>query len=248
MPAATNALAMLKPMTLFRPAYLRREPFVVNEETMLSLIREAGLIPFFENIVPGWSVEEHTPAEYFLTDEQLGPWDWKIYCVQSGDIAYGKFLLGGKAAFATADVYRELMNWRRSLPKYRPDERQQQILDFMEEHGSAGIRDVRNLLSIKKGAADALMAGLQRQTRVVTGDITRVYRGADLHYNGWQTSSFCTPEALFEDDADTFPFPGWKPRSMKSQLSPAQSREFLVETILRQAPGTPVQLIDKVLG
>ncbi|MBQ7268972.1 MAG: hypothetical protein IJS62_03850 [Bacteroidales bacterium] len=235
-------------MTLFQPATLRREPFVVNEETMLSLIHDIGIIPFFENIIPGWSVEEHTPPEFFFGDDgQLGPWDWKIACVQSGDIAYGKFLLGGKAAFATAEVYRELMNWRRSLPKYRPDERQQRILDFMEEHGSAGIKDVRNLFSIKKGAADALMAGLQRQTRVVTGDITRVYRGPDLHYNGWQTSSFCTPEALFEDDA-AFPFPGWRPRSMKSDLTPAQSREFLVSLILKQAPGTPVKIIDKMLG
>lgn len=237
-------------MTLFRPAALRHEPYVVNEETMLSLIHDVGLIPFFENTVPGWSVEEHTPPEYFFADDELGPWDWKIACVQSGDIAYGKFLLGGKAAFATAEVYRELMNWRRSLPKYRPTEAQQRILDFMEEHGSAGIRDVRNLLGIKKGAADALMAGLQMQTRVITGDITRVYRGADLHYNGWQTSSFCTPEALFEIDAADFPFPfpGWKARTLRSDLTPARSRDFLADLILRHAPGIPTKVIDKVLG
>ena len=236
-------------MTLFRPAFLRREPFVVNEETMLSLIREAGLIPFFENIVPGWSVEEHTPAEYFLTDEQLGPWDWKIFCVQSGDIAYGKFLLGGKAAFATAEVYRELMNWRRSLPKYRPDERQQQILDFMEAHGSAGIRDVRNLLGIKKGTADALMAGLQRQTRVVTGDITRVYRGPDLHYNGWQVSSFCTPESLFCVDALPGPggFPFGEARTLDVDHSPAESLALLVKHIRSISPAATEKQILKML-
>ena len=215
---------------------------------MLSLIHDVGFIPFFENVVPGWSVEEHTPPEYFFADDELGPWDWKIACVQSGDIAYGKFLLGGKAAFATAEVYRELMNWRRSLPKYRPTAPQQRILDFMEEHGSAGIRDVRKLLGIKKGAADALMAGLQMQTRVITGDISRVYRGPDLHYNGWQTSFFCTPEALFELDAGDFPFPGWEPRTLRSDLTPAQARDFLAELSLKQAPLTPARVIDKVLG
>ena len=180
-------------------------------------------------------------------DDELGPWDWKIYCVQSGDVAYGKFILGGKAAFATVDVFRELMNWRRSLPKYAPDARQRQILDYLDENGSIGIRDVRNMFGIKKLEADAIIADLQRKTRVVTGDITRVYRGQDLHYNGWQSCTYCTPEALFEDDAG-IPFPGFVPRSLKSSLTPAESHDFVMESILRVAPGTDGKAIAKVLG
>ena len=49
----------------------------------------------------------------------LGPWDRKIECVRAGDIAYGKFLCGGKAAFATIRWYRELMNIRRAA--HEPD-------------------------------------------------------------------------------------------------------------------------------
>ena len=93
-----------------------RTPVVRDQEGMLSLIQEFQLVPFFVNIIPGYSVEEHTPQELWFTDENLGPWDWKIECIQSGDVAYGKFLYGGKAAFATVDVYREIINWRRSLP------------------------------------------------------------------------------------------------------------------------------------
>ena len=70
----------------------------------------------------GWSIEEMTAPGCWFTDEEeggtLGPWDWKIEAVREGDIAYGKYL-GGKAAFATVEWYRELMNWRRSIPKYR---------------------------------------------------------------------------------------------------------------------------------
>ena len=51
-----------------------------------------------DNAIPGYSVEEHTLPEFWFTEEQLGPWDWKIDCVQSGEIAYGKFLWGRKAA------------------------------------------------------------------------------------------------------------------------------------------------------
>ena len=220
---------------------------MVNEETMLEVIRWAGIIPLSESIIPGWSIEEHTPVEFWFGDDELGPWDWKIHCVQSGDVAYGKFVLGGKAAFATVDVFRELMNWRRSLPKYAPDDRQKRILAYLEENGTIGIKDVRTMLGIKKLEADAIIADMQRKTRVVTGDITRVYRGQDLHYNGWQTCSYCTPEALFEDDGD-FPFPGFVPRTLKSSLTPAESRDFLFETILRTAPGTSEKSFQKVLG
>ena len=94
---------------------------IMSHESMLAAVKKNGIIPFFKVGVPGWSIEEQTaPGYWFWEDEaeSLGPWDWKVDVVQSGEIAYGKFL-GGKAAFATVNFYRELMNWRRSLPKYQ---------------------------------------------------------------------------------------------------------------------------------
>lgn len=220
-------------------------PVVTGAEAMRALVLEFGIIPFFENPVPGFSVEEHTPPEHWFTDESLGPWDWKIHCVQSGDIAYGKFLWGGKAAFATVEVYRELMNWRRSQPRYQPTPDQQKVLGLLETLGSISISDVRKLLGVKKSAADALVARLMQQTRLVTGDIQRVYRGADLHYEGWQRSSFCAPEALFEDL--DFPFPGFVPRSMRSELTPGESLEFVEDVVLSHAGAISRKLLDKML-
>ena len=95
-------------------------PTVTSAETMLGAIEALGIVPFFENPIPGYSIEEMTAKEnWFDGQDDLcrTPWDWKIPCVQSGDVAYGKFLWGGKAAFATVDWYSELMNWRRSLAK-----------------------------------------------------------------------------------------------------------------------------------
>ena len=90
-------------------------------ERMIEVIREAGIIPLFRSAVPGWSIEDLTvPGCWFDDNDEgiLGPWDWKVDAVQQGDIAYGKFL-GGKAGFATPQWYAHLMNWRRSIPKYR---------------------------------------------------------------------------------------------------------------------------------
>lgn len=223
-----------------------RTPAVLSAEGMLSLIKEYQLIPFFVNPIPGYSVEEHTPPDLWFTEDNLGPWDWKIECVRSGDIAYGKFLFGGKAAFATVDVYREIMNWRRSLPKYKPTPDQQKVLDYLEEQGSITVPEVRKLMGVTKSAADALLARIQMQSRIITGDITRVYRGMDLKYSGWQRSSFCTPEALFEEL--DFPFPGFQPRTLRSSLTPDESLEFLKDTVRKVCGDVPDKVLMKMLG
>lgn len=224
---------------------------VNGPEAMLETIRELGIVPFFENIIPGYSIEEMTPKEnWFDTQDDLSytPWDWKIPCVQSGEIAYGKFLLGGKAAFATVEWYRELRNYRQSLPKYRPDAAQQQILDYLKENGSIGIKEVRGLLGIKKGQADAQMTRLMMQCRVVTGDIIRVYRGPDLHYNGWQTSSFCTPEDLFDNATPFFAGFPTSDQSLDTDHTSQESYRMLQEKIRSLFPEATDVQIAKLLA
>ena len=228
-------------------------PTVLSVETMLGVIGTLGIVPFFENPIPGYSIEEMTARENWFDgqeDLRLTPWDWKIPVVQSGDIAYGKFLWGGKAAFATVEWYAELMNWRRSLPKYRPTEDQRLVLDYLAEHDTIGIKEIRGLLGVKKSAADALITRLQMQCRVVTGDITRVYRGPDLHYNGWQVSSFCTPESLFCVEALPGPggFPFGEARTLEVDHSPAESLERLMGHIRSIAPDATEKAILKMLG
>lgn len=226
---------------------------VTGPEAMVETIMEMGLVPFFENVIPGYSIEEMTPKEnWFDTQEDLTytPWDWKIACVQSGEIAYGKFLLGGKAAFATVKWYAHLRNWRQAQAKYKPDATQRKVLDAMQEQGSIGIKDIRKLLDVKKGAADALMTKLQMQCRVLTGDIIRVYRGPDLHYNGWQTSSFCSPEALF-DTAPPFPgFAGFpfEQESLEVTESPQESWDLLCEHVRSLFPDVTDKQLKQLLG
>ena len=226
---------------------------ITSAEAMLSAIQEAGLVPFFSNRIPGYSIEEWTPKEFWFDGDALGPWDWKIECVRSGDIAYGKYVWGGKAAFATFEVYRELVNWRRSQRNCIPDAEERKVLDFISANGSVEMRDVRHLLGIKKSAADALMARLQMKALAITGDITRVYRGQDLHYSGWQVSTFCTPESLFEDApcgaSAGFPFAAFfEARTLRSSLTPEESYRYLAGITRKNAPGASDAQIAKMLG
>ena len=248
-------------MSIDRHAGLVGRPRVTGPEAMVEAVLELGLVPFFENSIRGYSIEEMTPPEFWFEGDELGPWDWKIACVQSGEIAYGKFLWGGKAAFATVEFYRELMNYRRSLPKYQPDEAGRLIMDAVGENGSITIREVRGLLGVKKSAADAAIARLENQTRLVIGDMQRVYRGPDLHYNGWQTASFCRPEDLFDeipprtalgrDDRRGVPAPFLVISSEGEagvEKSPAESLAFLKAHVLRLAPHATERDLAKLLG
>ena len=92
--------------------------YIDSSEKMIGAIREIGIVPFFRSPVSGWSIEDLThPDSWFYTSDVLGPWDWKIDAVHEG-IIYGKYL-SRRAAFATPEMYRHLMNWRRSLPQYQ---------------------------------------------------------------------------------------------------------------------------------
>ena len=176
-------------------------PIIDSAESMVAAIRQLGIVPFFGSPIAGFSLHEMTAAGHHIfemdaTLEQT-PWDWKIACLEEGDIAYGKFLCG-KAAFATLEWYKELRQWRLAQPKYTPDPAGEKILELAAAQGSVSSGDVRRLLSVNKGKADSLLTRLQMGCRLVTGDIQRVYSGPELEYKGWQRASFCTPEALFD--------------------------------------------------
>ena len=239
-------------MSISKHAGLAGRQVINGPQAMVEAVLEIGIIPFFANAVRGYSIEEMTPAEHWFDSDDLGPWDWKIECVQSGQIAYGKFLYSGKASFASVEFYRELMNYRRSLPKYQAAGPQITVLDYVQEHGDITIKEVRSLLGVKKAAADNVIAKLQQQTRLVTGDFQRVYRGPDLHYSGWQTASFTTPEAMFSDSGETkgpggFPFAG-EPRALDSGHTPAESLEILCSRISSLFPNAGERDLMKILG
>ena len=83
------------------------------------------------------------------------------------------------------------------------------------------------MLDVKKSQADAAIAKLMHQCRVVTGAIERVYRGPEQVYNGWQVSYFCTPESLFEDFA-----------TLHTDHTPEESQEFLIDHITKLTDGS----------
>ena len=212
------------------------ERTIDSAEALIKAVRAVGIIPFFENPLPGYSIEEMTPAEHWFESDNLGPWDWKIAAVQTGEIAYGKFLCGGKAAFATSSCYRDLMNWRRSLPKYAMKSEDTKAYQAICEAGTLTTRELRMICGLKKAQLDSLLTRLEMQTRIIIGDIERVYKGEFLEYNGWQLASLCRPEDLFEFDMD------------EAFRSPEESFARLKAQIKKNAQAATDAQIQELLG
>lgn len=234
-------------MSIFRHS---GNPFgvrVTDSMAMLEAVKTYGIIPFFENSVRGYSIEELTPPSFWLTDEELGPWDWKVDVVQSGEIVYGKFLCGGKASFATPEWYAHLRNWRLAQEKYRLTESGEKVMALVRKEGSCNARQIREMLGVKKSKADSILAGLMQGTRIVIGDIQRVYRGPNLEYKGWQTASYCTPESLFERPEEEFGPWHIKGTSLKCNCSPEESYSKLAGHIRNMFPEATEIDIRKII-
>jgi len=241
-----------------------------SPEAMIAEIRRYGVLPFFKCGVPGWSVEERTaPGCWIFEDDEavLGPWDWKIDAVREGDIAYGKFL-GGKAAFATVEWYRELMNWRRSQPRWRMavggryrattahDKLMKRLapvaLAAIREAGALEARELRLICSaheqapVKKNVMDSIVQFLQMGTWTVIGDFERVYRGPDLTYSGWQRASNTTPDELFAAPVLPIAKASLQSDPLATSLTPAASRARLIAQIRDFFPDADQKVLEKL--
>ena len=92
-----------------------------DPEDVFNLVQEIGFLPFFENRISGFSIEEMTPASLWFTDVP-GPWEWKGGIIRRG-CAYGKFFRG-KAGFISREWYTDFANYRRE-----PEESFQRMLE-----------------------------------------------------------------------------------------------------------------------
>lgn len=137
-----------------------------------ALVEEAGFLPFFRNDIEGFSVEEHTPADYWFAEDVDGPWEWKGVIASGRRTAYGK-LFAGRAGYVSRDWYPDLANYRRD--GYDFDARCDEGLAPRREREMMEVLSRGSLLSLELRAAcgyesvkgfEPVVARLQMQTYV----------------------------------------------------------------------------------
>lgn len=85
--------------------------YIRTKQDLIDAIEEFGIVPFFSNNIPGFSIEENIdPKVYFGEGE--GVWEWKGPVIQETRCAYGKFFLK-KAAFISKKWFYDFANYRR---------------------------------------------------------------------------------------------------------------------------------------
>ena len=189
---------------------------------------DVGFLPFFCCGIAGLSIEEHTPAELWFSDERDGPWEWKGPVIARGGLAYGK-LYAGKAGFVSLEWLPDLLNYRRACYAYPHSDAEREVLDTIVAHETMLTKEIKRECgfvrprtpylsplerSVYKDLPDVLQ--LQRppaRNRGFEGIITRLQMSlrlvvADFEYNydrkgnryGWGVARYTTPELMYGEE------------------------------------------------
>lgn len=72
-------------------AYELRPIYSIRDLT--DLVTEIGFLPFFQNVIQGFSIDEAIPAEAWDAYLGLGPWLWRDDIAREKKCIYGKFFI-----------------------------------------------------------------------------------------------------------------------------------------------------------
>ena len=223
----------------------------------IAFIHKIGFLPLFSNEIPGFSVEEHVPAEHWWCDDAaVDPWIWRMLLAEDSSIAYGKFF-NKAAGFLAKDWFPTFANYRRNgydfdalfedgLASYRS----KKIMDVFElDDESIGKEwmtfDVKTLAGFGKrsdGSAgeqgfEGSITELQMQTYLIMSRFAQKRNKKGNAY-GWHIAALETPETKWGREFVTSDY----------KEEPAKSWERIKNRIKEFFPEAEERQIQKILG
>ena len=203
-------------------------PVLTSAAEVADLVHEIGFLPVFRNEIPGFSVEEHTPDEYWFKEGVEGIWQWRERLAARDDIAYAK-LFGGRAGIVSAEWYLKLANFRRDGYDFdaRCDEglvpaREKQVYDLIAQ----GITRGDHLRSAYTGKSfESVVTRLQMQGYVIIRGFAYKLNRFGQPY-GWGITDYMLPEERFGTAAIEAAY----------EEDPHASREAIVKQIMKLWP------------
>ena len=214
---------------------------------IVSQVKRDGFRPLFASAIPGFSVEEHTWAhDWWSDDPGRDPWIWRQVIAENEDIAYGKFF-DRKAGFISREWFPVFANFRRDGYDYegmyedgKLNGRAKKILDTLQlDENAAGLEmmsgELRKRAAVEKGF-DNVLIDLQMQSFLLISRFGQKRNKRGETY-GWHLPFFMTPETKWGYDAVN-----------SCSEKPADSRERLTEQIRKICPAASGDEIRKILG
>ena len=215
-----------------------------------------GILPFFANNIPGFSVEEMTPpGMLFGGNEYEGCWEWKGPVVRSGTTAYGKFFRR-KAGFVSRELLPYFMKMRREGFTLKSGSTDEMVYDIISINGRMTSTDLRESIlgkpkkrragelpelyadhvDFKPASRHSLEGPLQRlqmASMLCISDFRYKQTKRGERY-GWGVAEYSTPEMHFDDSRLMSPASG---------MSARECLDHIIEHVSSRYRGaTPSQL------
>lgn len=220
-------------------------------------IQEIGFLPLFSNGVEGFSVEEHTAAScWWSEDEEQDPWEWREILAGGHEVVYGKFF-DNKAGFLSREWLPVFANARRNGYDFdaRYEEglagnREKAIMDFYllrSEDGEIHFKrdeilstDLKKAAGFTKGGFKnfpGILTSLQMQTYLVTAGFRR-RTGQKGQAYGMSVAIMLPPESVW----------GYEAVARGYEEEPGQSWTRIFEHIKALYPSAKDSEIRKLTG
>ena len=179
-----------------------------SEEELTKAIDELGFIPFFENGIRGFSLEEHIAQGcWYGGSDPWRAWEWKGPVINMSHCAYGKFMWN-KAVYISREWFPDFANYRRN--GYDFDARYEDglasrddkyLYDLLDANAPILSKPLKALGNYRKGGKkgfDSSITRLQKQCYIIISD----FRYATDRYGneyGWGIAEYTTPEKYWGD-------------------------------------------------
>lgn len=217
-----------------------------------------GLLPFFSNTIPGFSVEEMTaPGMLFGSDNQSeGCWEWKGPVIRRETTAYGKFFRR-KAGFVTRSLLPDFINYRRHAYPVVENSIEDELLRLIREYRNVSSTSLRQLIfgvpkgrrrpdepvdtiglepiKIKRSCLERPLQNLQMGAHICIADFVYKRTGRGERY-GWGVALYSTPEIIFGREIS------------KCDNNPEESFGILINTVAEHFPSVARKTIENLLS
>lgn len=230
---------------------------IASKEQLEAAALHYGVLPFFANRIPGFSVEEMAaPGMLFgETADDYGCWEWKGPVIREQTTAYGKFFRR-KAGFVALELLPDFINYRRHAYPLEAGSTEAMILDIVREHegitstelkrsvfGKSAPRgkkpvELTDFIEKKKPKRLSLEGPLQRLQmgcRLLIADFEYKYTAMGDRY-GWGVALYSTPEIWLGEGV-----------TAAIDCSPEESLLRLVRHLSVKLPGVSEAKIEELL-